>query len=172
MIREVIVVEGKNDTKRLKSFFDVETIETNGLNLNKKTIELIRDINDRRGVILFLDPDTPGEKIRKRLNDEISGLKNAFVIKKEARTSKKVGVEHASKEVLEEALNNLVTYGEFKDSLSKEEFYELGLAGESDSASRRAKVVKHFHLGECNGKTLFKRINMLGIGYKDIKEIL
>ena len=172
MIREVIFVEGKNDTKRLKSFFDVETIETNGLNLNKKTIELIRDINDRRGVILFLDPDTPGEKIRKRLNDEISGLKNAFVIKKEARTSKKVGVEHASKEVLEEALNNLVTYGEFKDSLSKEEFYELGLAGESDSASRRAKVVKHFHLGECNGKTLFKRINMLGIGYKDIKEIL
>ena len=172
MIREVIVVEGKNDTKRLKSFFDVETIETNGLNLNKKTIELIREINDRRGVILFLDPDTPGEKIRKRLNDEISGLKNAFVIKKEARTSKKVGVEHASKEVLEEALNNLVTYGEFKDSLSKEEFYELGLAGESDSASRRTKVAKHFHLGECNGKTLFKRINMLGIGYKDIKEIL
>lgn len=172
MIREVIVVEGKNDTKRLKSFFDVETIETNGLNLNKKTIELIREINGKRGVILFLDPDTPGEKIRKRLNDEISGLKNAFVIKKEARTSKKVGVEHASKEVLEEALNNLVTYGEFKDSLSKEEFYELGLAGESDSASRRAKVAKHFHLGECNGKTLFKRINMLGIGYKDIKEIL
>ena len=172
MIREVIVVEGKNDTKRLKSFFDVETIETNGLNLNKKTIELIREINDRRGVILFLDPDTPGEKIRKRLNDEISGLKNAFVIKKEARTSKKVGVEHASKEVLEEALNNLVTYGEFKDSLSKEEFYELGLAGESDSASRRTKVATHFHLGECNGKTLFKRINMLGIGYKDIKEIL
>lgn len=172
MIREVIVVEGKNDTKRLKSFFDVETIETNGLNLNKKTIELIREINGKRGVILFLDPDTPGEKIRKRLNDEISGLKNAFVIKKEARTSKKVGVEHASKEVLEEALNNLVTYGEFKDSLSKEEFYELGLAGESDSASRRTKVAKHFHLGECNGKTLFKRINMLGIGYKDIKEIL
>ena len=172
MIREVIVVEGKNDTKRLKSFFDVETIETNGLNLNKKTIELIREINVKRGVILFLDPDTPGEKIRKRLNDEISGLKNAFVIKKEARTSKKVGVEHASKEVLEEALNNLVTYGEFKDSLSKEEFYELGLAGENDSASRRAKVAKHFHLGECNGKTLFKRINMLGIGYKDIKEIL
>ncbi len=172
MIREVIVVEGKNDTKRLKSFFDVETIETNGLNLNKKTIELIREINGKRGVILFLDPDTPGEKIRKRLNDEISGLKNAFVIKKEARTSKKVGVEHASKEVLEEALNNLVTYGEFKDSLSKEEFYELGLAGESDSASKRTKVAKHFHLGECNGKTLFKRINMLGIGYKDIKEIL
>ena len=172
MIREVIVVEGKNDTKRLKSFFDVDTIETNGLNLNRKTIDLIRELNDKRGVILFLDPDTPGEKIRNRLNSEIKGLKNAFVIKKDARTSKKVGVEHASKEVLEEALNNLVTYGELKDSLNKEEFYELGLAGQSDSVNRRAKVAAHFHLGECNGKTLFKRINMLGIGYKDIKEIL
>ena len=28
-IKEVIVVEGKNDTNHLKEFFDVETIETN-----------------------------------------------------------------------------------------------------------------------------------------------
>ena len=123
-------------------------------------------------MILFLDPDSPGEKIRQRLNSEIAGLKNAFVISKEARTSKKVGIEHASKEVLEEALNNLITYGDCKDSLTKEEFYELGLGGEADSAVKRAKVAKAFHLGECNGKTMFKRINMLGISYNDIKEIL
>ena len=76
------------------------------------------------------------------------------------------------KEVLEEALNNLITYGDCKDSLTKEEFYELGLGGEADSAVKRAKVAKAFHLGECNGKTMFKRINMLGISYNDIKEIL
>ena len=64
MIRELIVVEGKNDTKRLKSFFDVDTIETHGMGLGKETIELIRKANEKRGVILFLDPDTPGEKIR------------------------------------------------------------------------------------------------------------
>ena len=40
MIKEVIVVEGANDTKRLKSFFDVETIETHGLGLNTETINL------------------------------------------------------------------------------------------------------------------------------------
>lgn len=172
MIQEVIVVEGKNDTRRLQSFFDVDTFETDGLALNKEKIELIRKLNEKRGVILFLDPDSPGEKIRQRLNSEIAGLKNAFVISKEARTSKKVGIEHASKEVLEEALNNLITYGNCKDSLTKEEFYELGLGGEADSAVKRAKVAKAFHLGECNGKTMFKRINMLGISYNDIKEIL
>ena len=37
-IKEVLVVEGKNDTNHLKDFFNVETIETNGLGLNKETL--------------------------------------------------------------------------------------------------------------------------------------
>ncbi len=172
MIRELIVVEGKNDTGRLKSFFDVDTIETHGMGLSKETIELIRKVNEKRGVILFLDPDTPGEKIRNRLNQAIPGLKNAFVMKEDARTKKKVGIEHASKEILEEALGNLVSYGEFMDSLSEEEFYALGLKGNEDSAKKREKVSAAFHLGKCNARTMFKRLNMLGIGYEDIEKIL
>lgn len=172
MIRELIVVEGKNDSKRLKSFFDVDTIETHGLGLGKEKIDLIRKANEKRGVILFLDPDAPGEKIRRRLNEAIPGLKNAFVMKEDARTKKKVGIEHASKEILEEALHNLVSYGEFEDSLSDEEFYELGLKGNEDSAKKREKVAAAFHLGKCNAKTMFKRINMLGISYEDIEKVL
>ncbi len=172
MIKELIVVEGINDTKRLQSFFDVETIETHGLGLKKEIIELIKKANEKRGVILFLDPDIPGEKIRRRLNDEIPGLKNAFILKEDGRTKKKVGIEHASKEVLEEALQNLVTYTDSRQSLSLEEFYELGLAGADDSASRREKVYRRFHLGKCNGKTLFKRLNMLGIEKAEIEKIL
>ena len=42
MIKELIVVEGVNDTKRLQSFFDVDTIETHGMGLSKETIELVR----------------------------------------------------------------------------------------------------------------------------------
>ncbi|MBQ2139001.1 MAG: toprim domain-containing protein, partial [Erysipelotrichaceae bacterium] len=83
MIKELIVVEGVNDTKRLQSFFDVDTIETHGMGLNKETIELVRQANEKRGVILFLDRDAPGEKIRKRLNEAIPGLKNAFVKKED-----------------------------------------------------------------------------------------
>ncbi|MBR2787950.1 MAG: ribonuclease M5 [Erysipelotrichaceae bacterium] len=172
MIKELIVVEGINDTKRLQSFFDVETIETHGLGLKKEIIELIKKANEKRGVILFLDPDIPGEKIRRRLNDEIPGLKNAFILKEDGRTKKKVGIEHASKEVLEEALQNLVTYTDSRQSLSLEEFYVLGLAGADDSASRREKVYRRFHLGKCNGKTLFKRLNMLGIEKAEIEKIL
>ena len=172
MIKEVIVVEGANDTKRLKSFFDVDTIETHGLGLKKETIELIKDINSKRGIILFLDPDTPGEKIRKRLNDEIPNLKNAFVLKENAKTKKKVGIEHADKQTLQEALNNLITYSNNNNSLSQEEYNSLGLNGESDSVEKRNKLSKIFHTGKCNSKTMFKRLNMLGITIKDIEKVL
>lgn len=167
-IKEVLVVEGKNDTNQLKKFFDVDTIETNGLGINKKTIELINNVNSKRGVILLLDPDTPGEKIRKKINDAIPGLKNVFLFKKEARTTKKVGVEHASKDVLEKAFENVVTYNKKIDSISYEEFIELGLVGKNDSCKKREKVSNKYRLGKCNAKTLFKRLNMIGICKKDI----
>lgn len=172
MIKEVIVVEGVNDTKRLKSFFDCETIETHGLGLKKETIELIKEINNKRGVILFLDPDSPGEKIRNRLNSEIPNLKNAFVLKENAKTKKKVGIEHADKETLKEALDNLITYSDNKDSLSLKEFNELGLSGQADSTIKRDKLSKYFHLGKCNGKTMLKRLNMLSLTYEQIIEVL
>lgn len=168
MIKEVIVVEGKNDTKHLQSFFDVETIETHGLGINKETIEFIKQVNKKRGVILLLDPDSPGEKIRNKINSEIPNLKNAFLLKEKARTSKKVGIEHASKEVILEALKNVITYNSNKESLTYNEFVELGLIGKSDSAIRRDKIIRKYHLGKCNGKTLYKRINMLGLSKKDL----
>ena len=171
-IKEVIVVEGKNDTKRLRSFFDVDTIETNGLGVSEETLGYIREVNERRGVILLLDPDHPGEKIRNRINEKIPGVKNAFLDKKDARTLKKVGVEHASKEVLEEALGHLLTYGEGTKMISEEVFYELGLSGKEDSAKKREELSRHFHVGHCNAKTLRKRLGMLGITEEELKEVL
>lgn len=171
-INEVIVVEGKNDTKRLKLFFDCDTIETHGLALNQETIDYIKEVNKSRGVILFLDPDSPGEKIRKTINNAIPDLKNAFVMKVDARTSKKVGIEHASKEVLEEALANMFTYKVEDITLSYEDFINLGLSGMNDSAMRREKLAKEFHLGKCNAKTMYKRLNMLGKTTEEILEVL
>lgn len=167
-IKEVIVVEGKNDTKHLKSFFDVETIETHGLGLNKETINFIKEVNEKRGVILMLDPDAPGEKIRNKINEAIPNLKNVFLMKENARTRKKVGVEHASKEIIEEALKNIITYTNSKESLSYDEYIELGLIGRNDSTVKRETISKKYHLGKCNGKQLFKRINLLGLKKSDL----
>lgn len=162
-IKEVIVVEGKNDTNHLKQYFDVDTIETKGLGINKDTINLIRTINENRGVILLLDPDSPGERIRKKINDEIPSLKNAFVFKEEARTLKKVGIEHASKNSLEKALSSYITYNNKEEYLTYEEFVNFGLIGDKKSASKRDEIARRYSLGKCNAKTLYKRMKMIGL---------
>ena len=42
-INEIVVVEGKTDSQLLKELYDVDTIETHGLGLDDKTLELIKD---------------------------------------------------------------------------------------------------------------------------------
>lgn len=168
-INEVIVVEGKNDTKTLKSFFNCDTIETHGTCLSEFTINLIDKVNKERGVIVFCDPDYPGEYIRKTLNSRISNLKHAFIDKKYAKTDKKVGIEHASKEELEKSLQNLITYSNKKGNLTKLDMLDLGLMG---SKEKRDIISSYYRIGKCNVKTLLNRINMLNLSKDEIKEVL
>ena len=43
MIKEIIVVEGKNDTLNLKRYFDCDTIETSGDSTNPLVLERIKE---------------------------------------------------------------------------------------------------------------------------------
>ncbi len=64
-IKEIIVVEGKDDTVAIKRAVNADTIETNGSAVNEATIEQVRLAQKKRGVIIFTDPDFPGQKITK-----------------------------------------------------------------------------------------------------------
>lgn len=172
-IKEVIVVEGKNDTNVLKSYLDCDTIETHGMNIPDSVIEQIKMAQKSRGVIIFTDPDYPGEYIRRVINQAVSGCKNVYIDKKKARTEKKVGVEHATKKDIIEALAHTFTYVENQvESISWEEYLSLGLNGEVDSAEKRMKLGELLHLGKPNAKTLFKRLNMLGLSKDEIAQLL
>jgi ribonuclease M5 len=116
-IKEIVVVEGKTDTEKLKKNFIVETIETNGSRISKKTIELIKKVNLERGVILFLDPDGSGEKVRRILENNLENFKQAF-IKKRNKKVKKVGVAEASDDEIINAIENVATFQKNKQSLS------------------------------------------------------
>lgn len=63
-IKEMIVVEGRDDTTRIRLAVDADTIETNGSAVNKATLDKIRHAKEKRGVIVFTDPDYPGERIQ------------------------------------------------------------------------------------------------------------
>ena len=172
-IKEIIIVEGKNDTNTLQSFFECDTIETHGTHLSKRTLKMIEMANQKRGVIIFTDPDAPGEKIRNTINQHVKGCKNAFIDRKKAKTTKKVGVEHASKEDLYESLTHLMTYAEqLHDTITWSEFLELGCSGKENSSDKRRILEEYLHLGKSNAKTLFKRLNMIQVTKEECIKIL
>lgn len=171
-IQEVIVVEGKHDTEKLKKYFDCETIETNGTHLGKEVMERIRYAAKTRGVIVLTDPDSPGNRIRHRIVQEIPGCKNAFVQKKDARTDKKVGVEHAEEAVLKEAIEHCASFmKQSEETLTSADMYELGLSGEN-STEKREFIGSYFHIGMGNARTMKNRLNGLGIDKQSVREAL
>lgn len=172
-IKEVIVVEGRHDTEKLRKYFSCDTIETGGTSLGKEVIDRIRQAQKTRGVIIFTDPDSPGNRIRNAVNQAVPGCKNAFVNREDAHTTKKVGVEHAAMEPLQASLENLVTYCQNPtQQITTEQFYELGLIGGNDSVALRNKIGKEFHIGSGSGKTVLHRLNCLQVTYEQLKEAL
>ncbi len=171
-IKEVIVVEGHHDTERLRKYFDCDTIETGGTSLGEEVLDKIKHAQLSRGVIIFTDPDSPGNRIRHAINQSVEGCKNAFVMKKDAKTEKKVGVEHAGFEVLNEALENLVTYVDEGNSLTMNDMVELGLSGNENSSTLRDKVGEHFHIGSGNAKTMLRRINFSHLTKEELRQVI
>lgn len=179
-IDDIIVVEGKNDTNTLKSWFKCDTIETNGSALSDETIETIRHAVAKRGVIVFTDPDYPGHRIRQILDREVPGCKHAFLPKEEAVDvrKKKVGIEHASQEALLTALTAAkpskpdgeeVTY---KESISKHDLLKAGLIAGPDAKRRRERLGQKLSIGYTNGKQLYNRLNQFKVTKTDFEEAL
>ena len=84
-VQEIIVVEGKDDTARIKLAVEADTIETNGSALDEATIQRVMKAHETRGVIVLTDPDFPGGKIRETLTQRIPTIKHAFVRKEDCQ---------------------------------------------------------------------------------------
>lgn len=163
-IKEIIIVEGKHDVSFLKTFLEAEIIETNGLGLNKKTRSMILELyNQGHEFIILTDPDFPGEKIRKEIQEIVPNCKHAFVKKEKSisKNKKKVGVEHTTKEEVLKALENCVSYVEEEIKITKLDLIELNLIGQENSAYLREKIEKEFRIGHGSSKTFLKRINLI-----------
>jgi ribonuclease M5 len=124
-IKEIIVVEGKTDTAKLQSLFNADTIETNGSKLSNATIALIQKAAQNRGVILFLDPDGTGETIRRKLENNLIGFKQAFIKKSHMQSNKKIGVAEANDQAIINALKHVVTFNKNKMSITWEEYSSI-----------------------------------------------
>jgi len=165
-IKEVVVVEGKSDTLAINKAVDADTIETNGSAVNQRTLEAIRHAQAVRGVIVFTDPDVPGEKIRKKVSQYVPNCRHAFLKKKDAFGGKhrSLGIEHATSEAILEALEQVYTVAEEqKEQISSAELWEKGLIGGPRARAKREALCEKLNIGYTNGKQLYKRLLMFQI---------
>ena len=105
-IKEIIVVEGKDDVSAVKAAVDAEIITTSGLGITDKKLEQIRKASEKRGIIVLTDPDFPGKKIRYWVSENLTNVKHAYISKSKALKNGNVGVENASPDIIIEALKN------------------------------------------------------------------
>lgn len=172
-IQEVIVVEGKHDTMTLKEIFDCETIETGGTSLSESVFQRIEEAIKKPGVIVFTDPDTPGNQIRFKIKERFPMIKEAFIPKNKAKTAKKVGVEHAKAKDLRESLHHVATsFSNIKSDMTMEDLVDLGLSADVWASERREYVGHQLHLGTANAKTFLKRLQHYGIQRKEVQELM
>lgn len=165
-IKEIIVVEGKDDTTAIINAVKADTIETNGSAINDVVIEQIKLAQQTRGVIILTDPDFPGQRIRNIISEKVPGCKHAFIAKEYAlqKHGKGVGVEHASSETIRKALKDAQLMQEdVKEEITHEDLITAGLIGGSGAKERREKLGKLLRIGYTNGKQLHKRLMVFEI---------
>ena len=167
-IKEVIVVEGKDDTKRLALAVDADTLETNGSAISKETLAHIKQLQATRGVIVFTDPDFSGERIRKIISANVPGVQHAFLPRKAGvptKTGGSLGVEHASPAAIQAALASLYTerIDEPDTLISQSDLIKAGLLAGPQARQRREQLGELLKIGYVNGKQLPKRLQLFQV---------
>jgi len=166
-ITEIIVVEGKDDTVAIKRAVNADTIETNGSAITAETLARIAHAQEKRGVIVFTDPDYPGRRIRAIIEEHVPQAKHAFLAKEKtiAKNGKGLGIEHARDEDIREALE--AVYTPLKQDrvieITMEDLIDAGLVAHPQAKQRRIAIGNELQIGYTNGKQLQKRLYMFGI---------
>lgn len=173
MIKEIIVVEGRDDVTAVKKAVDAELIAVGGFGINKKVIDKIKEAQKRQGVIVLTDPDFAGEKIRRIIAKRVKNIKHAYISQEDGTKDGDIGVENASPEVIIRALEN----AKFEEKEKRQEFnvndmFFFKLTGDDDSKERRDKLGKELGIGYANTSQFLKRLNNYGITKEEFKKAI
>ena len=179
-VEEVIVVEGRYDQNTLKQIVDADVVCTDGFAIFRDDARqaLLRRLAEKRGLIVFTDPDGAGSVIRGFLSGIVDPkyVKHAFIPdvpgkeKRKSSPSKegKLGVEGMSPGVILRALRACgatmddASAAPRRAGLTPAELYALGLSGGKDSAEKRRRLQRALALPErMSTKQLLTALNVL-----------
>jgi ribonuclease M5 len=175
-IKQVLIVEGRDDTCAVNRAVDVMTIETHGFGMSDEMWQRIDRAYRTSGIIILTDPDRAGENIRKKILERYPDAGQAFLPRDKALKKSNVGVENAKPEdiaeAIEKALKNMESrkYAEAPDTFTTEDMDRFGLSGGPGASERRARLGDALGIGYGNGKTFLKRLNAFGITREEFEE--
>ena len=188
-IREAIVVEGRYDKNTLSQIVDAPILETSGFGIfkDKKQMALLRQVAQKRGLIVFTDPDGAGFVIRNHIKSAIEPkyLKHAYIPdimgkerrKKTAGKEGKLGVEGVSREIILEALRRAGATIEGEETASqslitKQDLMAMGLSGGADASAKRLALLKKLNLPEhMSANAMLQALNLL-YSLEEVKSLL
>lgn len=179
-LRQAVVVEGKYDQNTLRQLVDTAVFATNGFADMKDPalLRLLRHAAQTMGLIILTDSDGAGFLIRNTLKGMLpkEGVLHAYIPdipgkeRRKAAPGKEglLGVEGMRPEIILQALRD--AGGEFEDSceqptresITKQDFFALGLSGKPDSAARRGALLKELDLpAHMSANALLQAVNTL-----------
>ena len=178
-IKEAIVVEGRYDKNTLSQIVEAPILETAGFGIfkDKKQMALLRQVAEKRGLIVFTDSDGAGFVIRNHIKSAIPAkfLKHAYtpdILGKERRKAApgkegKLGVEGMTREIILEALRKAGATFEGEEAASthqitKQDLMDLGLSGGADASAKRLALLRKLNLPEhMSANAMLQALNLL-----------
>lgn len=163
-LKQAVIVEGKYDKIKLSQIIDAPIICTDGFGVfkDKQLQKMIKTLAEKNGILILTDSDSAGFTIRNFIGSTVpqEQIINAYIpdiLGKERRKevpSKegKLGVEGVPETVIIESLKRAgVLYQTLEEPsrpITKNDLYELGFSGKTDSAQKRKKLLKYYSLPE------------------------
>ena len=153
-IHEVLVVEGKHDAIRLSPLTDATIFATDGFRIFRDTerLALLRQMAEKRGVILLADSDGAGFVIRNYLIGALPNIpiRHAYIPEVAGKEKRKrepgkeglLGVEGMDADTLRGILADAAVTEPPQVWLTRARLYEDGLIGRTDSARKRAAILR------------------------------
>lgn len=190
-INEVIIVEGKSDKIKLERLVDTVIIETGGFRIFKDTElrNMIRDLAEKRGIIILTDSDSAGFAIRNAIKGSVDSqyIKNAYISEIKGKERRKrnpskeglLGVEGVSDEEILSALKragvNLDGETETREEtvkITKIDLFEDGFTGGTNSSERRKCLEQKLNLPtHLSTNKLVEVLNIL-LTYEEYKSLV
>ena len=161
----ILVVEGKEDSSYLSSFIDAEYVITNGYEISKTELDYLNAASNFKQIVVLVDPDKAGREIESKLKNQLVKADYLNVEISHCNRGQKSGIAECDQE---EILKVLEPYLEVEKTKNNVVLRAKSLKIELSDKSLRDYLAAKYHLGKCNNKTLFKRLDTLKISEQEL----